>query len=180
MPLDEYEAQWDDLAAAGQAVHGEADLVASLGDGPVLDAGCGTGRLARELARRGIDVVGVDLDDDMLAVARRQAPGITWVLADLATMQLGRRFPIVVMAGNILLFARPSDHGAIVATLAAHLAPGGLLVAGFTLEPGGLSVEGYDDLCRANGLELADRWSTWDRAPFRLPADYQVSVHRPR
>src|SRR5262245_2357703 len=72
--LDEYEARWTHLAAAGEVVHGEADLIASLGPGPVLDAGCGTGRVAVELARRGIDVVGVDLDGDMIAVARTKAP----------------------------------------------------------------------------------------------------------
>ena len=95
-----------------------------------MDAGCGTGRVAIELARRGIDVVGVDLDADMVAAARRKAPELTWLVADLATMQLDRRFTLVAMAGNVLNFARPADHGLIVHTLAGHLEPGGLLVAG--------------------------------------------------
>ncbi len=59
---DTYDRRWEELAAAGQNVHGEADLVESLAPRSVLDAGCGTGRVAVELARRGIDVVGVDLD----------------------------------------------------------------------------------------------------------------------
>jgi 2-polyprenyl-3-methyl-5-hydroxy-6-metoxy-1,4-benzoquinol methylase len=54
----------------------------------VLDAGCGTGRIARELARRGLAVVGVDLDDVMLATARRKAPDIEWHTADLATVDV--------------------------------------------------------------------------------------------
>ena len=66
--LDEYEARF----AVGDAVHGEADLVASLAPTSVLDAGCGTGRVAIELARRGIEVVGVDADPDMLERAERQ------------------------------------------------------------------------------------------------------------
>ena len=159
-------------------MHGEADLIASLGPGPVLDAGCGTGRVAIELARRGIDVLGVDLDPDMVAVARAKAPRLSWLVADLATMQLDRRFPIVAMAGNVLLFARPADHRLIVHTLASHLEPGGRMVAGFSLEPGGLALAGYDELCRSCGLVLDERWSTWDRQPFVAGGGYHVSVHR--
>jgi rhodanese-related sulfurtransferase len=176
--LEEYEARWARMAAGGQGVHGEADLIASLGPGPVLDAGCGTGRVAIELARRRIDVVGVDLDPEMVAVARAKAPELTWLVADLATMQLDRRFPIVAMAGNVLLFARPADHRLIIHTLASHLEPGGRMVAGFTLEPGGLGLAGYDELCRSCGLELEERWSTWDREPFTAGDGYHVSVHR--
>src|SRR5436190_334608 len=78
--LDEYERRWDRLAADGQDIHGEANLVMSFGPDSVLDAGCGTGRMAQELAQRGVAVVGVDLDGDMLAVARRRAPEVPWVL----------------------------------------------------------------------------------------------------
>ena len=63
-----YDARWAGMEAAGRPVHGEADLIESLldegaastGRGAVLDAGCGTGRVAIELSRRGVDVVGVD------------------------------------------------------------------------------------------------------------------------
>jgi AcrR family transcriptional regulator/SAM-dependent methyltransferase len=176
--LEEYDARWARLAASGQPVHGEADLIASLGPGPVLDAGCGTGRVAIELARRGIDVVSVDLDADMIAAASAKAPELSWLVADLANMQLDRRFPIVAMAGNVMLFARPADHRLIVHTLASHLEPGGLLVAGFTLEPGGLGLGDYDRLCRSCGLVLEERWSTWDRQRFVTGGAYHVSVHR--
>jgi len=71
---DDYDARFTALAQTGQDVHGEAHFIASLGVSSVLDAGCGTGRVAIELARRGLDVVGVDLDAAMLAVARRKAP----------------------------------------------------------------------------------------------------------
>ena len=50
---DAYDAIYQQRAAAGEDVHGEADFVAALGGHSVLDAGCGTGRVARELARRG-------------------------------------------------------------------------------------------------------------------------------
>ena len=99
------------MAAAGEAVHGEADFVAALGPATVLDAGCGTGRVGIELARRGIDVVGVDVDPDMLERARRRSADVTWVLADLATLDLGRTFDVVVLAGNVLPFVEPARPG---------------------------------------------------------------------
>ena len=82
---DEYDARWRTLAAQGANVHGEADLVETLlrekGRTRVLDAGCGTGRVAIELARRGFSVVGVDADAPMLAAARAKAPELAWLQA---------------------------------------------------------------------------------------------------
>ena len=73
--LDEYDARWDRLAAAGEEVHGEADFVMALRPTSVLDAGCGTGRVAIELARRGVEVVGVDADPDMLGAGSSPGAG---------------------------------------------------------------------------------------------------------
>ena len=67
---DAYDATYEDRAAEGEDVHGEANFVQHFSPTSVLDAGCGTGRVGRELARRGIDVVGVDIDPEMLATAR--------------------------------------------------------------------------------------------------------------
>ena len=82
----DYDQRWADLAAAGASVHGEADLVTSFAPRTVLDAGCGTGRVAIELARRGIEAVGVDADPAMLDRAREKAPDLRWIEADLATV----------------------------------------------------------------------------------------------
>src|SRR4051812_23673357 len=101
---DEYQRRFDDLAASGAHVHGEADFVMTLLPRSVLDAGCGTGRVAIELAARGVDVVGVDVDASMIATARRLAPKLEWVEHDLITLGLGREFDVVVMAGNVPLF----------------------------------------------------------------------------
>ena len=175
--IDEYEARFAQSLAAGDNVHGEADLIASLTAGSVLDAGCGTGRVAIELARRGMDVVGVDLDADMIAAARRKAPDIVWLVDDLARMQLPRRFDLIAMPGNVMLFCRPDDRRLIVHNIAQHLMPGGQLVAGFTLEPAGYSLAQWDEDCSACGLELAQRFATWGADPFVANADYHVSVH---
>ncbi len=175
---DSYDAAYERRAAAGEDVHGEADFVERFAPASVLDAGCGTGRVGRELARRGVDVVGVDIDPEMLATARRKAPGIDWRLADLATVRLTRTFDAVVMAGNVMIFLAPGTESAVVANMARHLRPGGLLIAGFQLMAGRLTVGHYDEIAGLAGLVLAERWSTWDGDAWDTSRDYAVSVHR--
>ncbi|MGP8007251.1 MAG: class I SAM-dependent methyltransferase, partial [Acidimicrobiales bacterium] len=114
---DRYQQCFDDLAGSGVHVHGEADFVSALGPATVLDAGCGTGRVAIELAGRGFDVVGVDLDPSMLEVARAKAPSLRWVQADLAQLALGRTFDAVVLAGNVMIFVNPGTEGAVLTAL---------------------------------------------------------------
>jgi len=176
--LDEYEARWQRLERDGLNPHGEADLVASLGPARVLDGGCGTGRVAIELARRGIEVVGVDLDVELLDRARAKAPELTWVCSDLSALELGRSFDVVVLAGNVIPFAEASVRPAVVAACARHLATGGRLVAGFSLRPGWPALDDYDRWCAAADLVLAERCASWDRLPFVAGGSYAVSVHR--
>jgi 2-polyprenyl-3-methyl-5-hydroxy-6-metoxy-1,4-benzoquinol methylase len=182
--LEEYHARWERLEATGTAAHGEADLIEALVrevpvDGPVLDAGCGMGRVAIELHARGLSVEGVDLDDDLLSYARRDAPHIQWHFGDLAAVQLPRRYGVVAMPGNVMIFCRPEDRAPIVANLAAHLDAGGLLVAGFGLErhSTAITLDEYDAACVRAGLALHDRYATWERDPFD-GGPYAVSVHR--
>lgn len=176
---DDYDLRFTDRADAGLDVHGEADLVQALSPASVLDAGCGTGRVTIELARRGIAVVGVDVDAEMLATARAKAPELDWRLGDLATVDLGPGvFDVVVLAGNVMIFVAPGTEAAVVANLAPALVPGGALVAGFQLRPDRLSLADYDRCCADAGLVLAERWATWDRRPWSTGVDYAVSVHR--
>lgn len=172
---DEYQARFDRLAASGAHVHGEADFVEGFAPTSVLDAGCGTGRVGIELARRGIEVVGADVDPSMLATARRQAPDITWVEADLTTLDLDRTFALVLLAGNVPLFTPPGTQPTLVAHCAAHVAADGHLVAGFSIDRG-YGIEDWDAACTAAGLTLVDRFATWSRDPF-TGGDYAVSVH---
>jgi SAM-dependent methyltransferase len=175
---DAYDSTYERRAAAGENVHGEADFVETLSPKSVLDAGCGTGRVGRELARRGLDVVGVDIDAAMLDTARRKSPDVEWVQADLAGVDLGRAFDAIVMAGNVMIFLAPGTEGQVVANMARHLAPGGMLIAGFQLQPGRLSLEQYDGFAEAAGLALAERWATWHRDEWSPGGNYAVSVHR--
>lgn len=171
---DDYQARFDRLAAEGTDVHGEATFVRAYAPGSVLDAGCGTGRVAIELARHGIEVVGVDVDPSMLATARGADPGITWIEHDLCTLDLGRTFDVVVLAGNVPLFTPAGTQPALIAAAANHVASGGRLVVGFSLGRGYELAE-LDRDATAAGLSLSDRFSTWDRAPS-TGSDYAVSV----
>lgn len=180
---DAYDARWARLAAQGESIHGEADLVESLLRGVagtrVLDAGCGTGRVAIELQRRGFDVTGVDADDTMLATARRNGRDVGWVTADLA--ELSRTvtdvFDLVVLAGNVMIFVHPGTESVVVGQCAQRLRPGGLLVSGVQLRPDRISLDDYDRHAAAAGLTSVARWATWDRQPY-AGGDYAVSVHR--
>jgi SAM-dependent methyltransferase len=176
---DRYQERFDELAASGTDVHGEAGFVAALHPSSVLDAGCGTGRVAIELYRRGIEVVGVDADPSMIATARRLAPHLTWMEADLtdASLDLGLRFELVVMAGNVPLFTADGSQPALVAGCARHLSGSGCLVAGFQIDRG-YGLADYDDHCGRVGLVLVERYATWAGDPFTAGGDYAVSIHR--
>lgn len=172
-----YQARFDALAASGMKIHGEADLVRSYGPATVLDAGCGTGRVATELASHGIDTVGVDVDASMLAEARRRAPGLEWLEADVSRLALGRRFDVVVMAGNVPLFCPERARSDLIGASAAHVASGGRLISGFQTDRG-YDLDSYDRAAGDAGLVLEDRWSSWDRVTFDPAGGYAVSVHR--
>ena len=180
---EDYDARWKRLVASGASVHGEADLIEALlregGGTRVLDAGCGTGRVAIELAARGFDVVGLDADPTMLETARAKAPRLRWIEADLVDTDdhLDETFDVVALPGNVMIFLDRGTEAAVVAALARRLAPGGLLVAGFQVGTGRLTLDRYGEITATAGLELVDRWATWDRQPYD-GGDYAVSLHR--
>jgi hypothetical protein len=76
-----------------------------------------------------------------------------------------------------MIFLTPGSEGAVVSNMAAHLRPGGVLIAGFQLQPGKLSIDEYDGLAIAAGLRLRERWSTWDRDGWERGGNFAVSVH---
>ena len=186
----DYAARFEKLARSGADVHGEANFVASLLDpgARVLDAGCGTGRVAIRLAELGFTCVGVDVDGSMLEVARAAAPALAWFEADLATVTAESldgegSYDLVLLAGNVIPLLAPGTCADAVHALVRLLVPGGLLVAGFGLDdahlPPGCPVTPlaeYDDAANSAGLELVQRFGTWDREPFETGGGYAVSV----
>ena len=175
--LEEYDSRWDRLEADGVSVHDEAELVCRIGGERIVDAGCGTGRVAVELARRGKTVIGIDNDPDMLELARGKTDDVTWILSDLASVDLYGRFDVVVMAGDVLNYVNPGSESQIISNLARHLDPGGVLICGASLaEPAQLTH--FDNWCRAAGLLFDERYASWGGAPYDRPGHYAVSVHR--
>ena len=192
----DYDERFVRMAASGQDVHGEATFVAGFQPRSVLDAGCGTGRVAIELRRRGvetghglerqqsIDTVGIDADPAMLEAAQAGDPDAEWHLGDVSTMRLEdgsgarRRFDVVVAVGNVMIFLAPGTEADTVANLAAHLTPGGALICGFQLKADRYGLDRFDADCEAAGLVEVERWSTWDRQRFEPGGDYVVAVYR--
>jgi SAM-dependent methyltransferase len=186
-----YAARFDRLAASGHDVHGEAAFCAGLvpPGSRILDAGCGTGRVALRLAELEYDCAGVDLDEDMLQVAKERGPHLPWVAADLASPDLptllgSAQYDLVVAAGNVFPFLAEDTETAVLANLATLLRPGGLLVAGFGLDGTHLPqtaavvpLSSYDAWCAGAGLVLQARYATWEGDPYD-GGGYAVSVHQ--
>ncbi|MGD1875885.1 MAG: class I SAM-dependent methyltransferase [Kiloniellaceae bacterium] len=99
----------------------------------VLDLGCGTGELAAGLATRheGCAVTGADPAGSMLDVARHRPGGgkVDWIEADARTLDLGRRFDLILLTGHAFqVFLTPEDQLAVLRTIARHLNPRGRFV----------------------------------------------------
>ncbi|PWU50339.1 SAM-dependent methyltransferase [Micromonospora sp. S4605] len=172
------------LAAEGADLAGEArfmDTVVAPGS-RILDAGCGTGRVGAALAARGHTVVGVDADPALVEAARADHPGPRWLVADLAELDLAAAgepepFDAAVVAGNVMAFVAPGTEPAVLARIAAHLRPDGVMVVGFGTDRGYPLTE-FDAHAVAAGLRLEHRFATWDLRPWRDDADFAVSVLR--
>lgn len=176
-----YAARFDELAASGADPHGEARFVDALlaRGSTVVDAGCGTGRVAAELARRGHRPTGVDLDSSMLAEARRRHGDLAWVEADLLDVtgeQVCAPVDCVLLAGNVVVYLTPGTEADVVARTASWLRPGGLLVAGFAADRH-VSRHEYRTWCSAAGLEPVTGHAGWGGGPDD-DGPYTVQVHR--
>src|SRR5436190_6139362 len=105
--------------------------VAKEATGPVLELGCGTGRVSLPLARAGIDLVGIDRSAAMLArLARRRPKHATNLLhivrGDIRALPFRRRAFAMVLApyGILQSLIRPRDLTASLASVARVLPPG--------------------------------------------------------
>jgi ubiquinone/menaquinone biosynthesis C-methylase UbiE len=134
---DEYAPfyDWENAQTLGRRDVPFWQRVARKARGPVLELGCGTGRVSLPLARAGIDLVGIDRSAPMLERARRRlkprgtraAPDVRFVRGDIRALPFqDASFPMVVAPYGILQsLIRPRDLTATLASVARVVAAGG-------------------------------------------------------
>ncbi|MDP9083613.1 MAG: class I SAM-dependent methyltransferase [Pseudomonadota bacterium] len=149
----------------------------------VLDVGCGVGRWSRLLAARGADVTGVDLSPTMIAQAQRRAAadGVAdrcrFQVQDLSRLDVGAKFDLVLGVTVLQHILNPAALHSALASMAAHLAPGGRMILLEAAPTTGVSRcdssvfrarhrDVYLDLIRNCNLELRALTGV-DPAPFR-------------
>jgi SAM-dependent methyltransferase len=125
--------------------------------GSLLDVACGTGRHL-ELLRDRYDVEGVDLNPELLDVARERCPGVRFHVADMADFELERRFDVITCLFSSIAYVRtPARMQAAVRCMRAHLNPGGVLL----VEPWFTPDSFWTGTITANHVDDDDLKITW-------------------
>lgn len=133
------EVVWHDAECGGYSADLELwEELAVAASGLVLDIGCGTGRVALYLARRGYDVVGLDSDAVLVDELRARADGLPAgvALGDARQFDLDRRFKLVLAPMQLVQLLDDEDERlACLGAVAAHLAPGSLTALAIVEDP---------------------------------------------
>jgi SAM-dependent methyltransferase len=111
------------------------ELAARTG-GPILELGCGTGRVTFALAHAGYQVFGLDRDSQMLGFLRDNLPGslksrVGYFQADMAQFHLASRFKLILLPCNTYSTLSPPQRRATLGCLRRHLSPNGLFATSF-------------------------------------------------
>jgi SAM-dependent methyltransferase len=177
-----YIERWQNIVASGADVAGEARLIdAALPRGArILDAGCGTGRVGGFLAAAGHDVVGVDLDPELITTARRDHPGSRWLVGDLSRLDLpadgiAADFDAAVCVGNVMTFLAPATRLEVLCRLRAHVRAGGRVIVGFGAGRGYEFDAFFADVAAA-GLTREVTLGTFDLRPFTPDSEFVVAL----
>lgn len=178
--LEDYAQRFIGGYESGEDLYGEARFVDAMAQrgSRVLDAGCGTGRLAGQLSKTGHVAIGVDRSGRLLDVAREYFPDTTYVEADLLTVgttELGReKFDIIAAAGNVVPCLAPDTERDVLANLVSLLVPDGRLVLGFKTD----REYSLDQLAQDTAvleLEEVARFSDWQLGKWYDESDW-ISV----
>jgi SAM-dependent methyltransferase len=102
--------------------------------GPVLELGCGSGRILLPLARDGYTSVGLERDPDKLSTLREAmepelADRVELIRGDMAAFALGQRFPLIILPCNTISTLSAAQRQATLACIHRHLQPEGLFAA---------------------------------------------------
>jgi SAM-dependent methyltransferase len=108
-----------------------AELVQSSGGGPVADVGCGPGRVTRYLHSLGLNVFGIDLSAEMLAIARRENPDLRFSEGSMTALELEDASLSGILAKHSIIHVPLEHHGDVIAEFHRALVPGGYLMLVF-------------------------------------------------
>lgn len=170
--------KWKVLQAQGKDINGEARLIDAMVErsARVLDAGCGSGRLGGELAKRGHTVVGVDVDPILIEHAEHDYPEAQWEIGDLSADEIPEgNFDIAVAAGNVMTFIAVDGREAALRNVFAALRPGGRFVVGFG-EGRGWGFQEFLDLALKVGYRVDFTFASWDMKVFKESSTFMVAV----
>ncbi|MFB9902912.1 class I SAM-dependent DNA methyltransferase [Allokutzneria oryzae] len=121
-----------------------ADLVHTVGGGPVADVGCGPGHVTAHLRELGVDAFGIDLSPTMIDVARRDHPGVRFEVGSMTDLALPDDSVAGLLAWWSLIHIPDNDVPVVLAHFRRVLRPGCPLVLGFHEGDGSrLKTEGY-------------------------------------
>ena len=123
-----YAAMGKDYAGEAQRLHELIQQYKRCPGNTLLDVACGTGRHPAFL-QQWYDVEGLDLDDAMLAIARRRCPDVVFHQADMVDFDLGRQFDVIVCLFSSIGYVKtvPRLRQALQ-TMGRHLRPGGVVI----------------------------------------------------
>jgi SAM-dependent methyltransferase len=161
-------------------------LVEKFGD-PVLELGCGTGRILLHLAKKGIQTFGLDNDIDMLKFCSTlvkadfsPTPGI--FLADMTSFHLNYRFPLIIMPCNTLSSLTRFERQNVLKLVQVHLAPQGIFAAAIPNPEALAELEDYGEEeveevfmhpLTGSPVQVSSQWRK-DMGSFYLQWNYQV------
>jgi SAM-dependent methyltransferase len=97
--------------------------------GPILELGCGTGKLSVPLAQAGFSVAGLDNSPALLQFAASKNDDVKWIEGDMRSFDLDERFALIMLPSNNLGHLHtPEDFESCISSVKRHLQPGGALV----------------------------------------------------
>lgn len=130
-----YASQGKDYAEEAQRVHALIQQYKQSEGQTLLDVACGTGAHIQHL-QQWYEAEGLDLDTEMLAIARERCPDVTFHHADMVDFDLDRRFDVVVCLFSSIGYAKTVERmRRAMQTMSRHLVPGGVLVVEPWLTP---------------------------------------------
>jgi SAM-dependent methyltransferase len=162
-----------------------ADSVRDAGGGPVADVGCGPGYVTRHLHDLGADAFGIDLSPEMVALARRDHPGLRFEVGTMTDLDLADGSVAGVLAFWSVIHVPDHAVPGVFAEFHRVLRPGGPLLVGFHVGDGTrTSIEGYSGrpIHVESHRRRPDQVSGWLRdAGFTIEAELLMRPddHRP-